>query len=280
MNIFKYFRSENALEGGQQAESVSKGTCFFETESGEKHKYECVEKVYVNQEEFNRAVRAFEYLDTKDDLRSFFPDVYHKDEDKEKPSVKMAYFHYKTIANFFETTNIYAKENHWMINGVLFSLNRMLDALIKNKVSHGDLNAQNVLVCPSKSNQPMVELKIVDVDDLTILDDDIYADSATLSTEIRGYIRDNVSSRNLELSRNELDYDSKVEDSYKSRKISKKKRDILKEKLGEHVRKEREILTNQEKISSINEQLESFSNCGMLSMRTREDHERYNIPEP
>lgn len=277
MNIFNRFIPKHPLEGGKQALSVTRGTCVFDN-----YTYECVEKIYDNKESFDKAVEAYRFLETKEDMKTLFPEVYHVDEDK--LSIKMAYFHCTTIANFFETTDIYDEENYWMINGILLSLNDMLDTLIRNKVTHGDLNATNVLVC-SSVNRPMVDLKVIDIDSVSKMnendfdDNDTYNDSYRLSVDIRGYIGDNVKKGYDTIRFNAGILSNDIKEEYRKKKISRDIRNKKQEELEEKINLSTKKVDERKSASSINKRLESFSNCGKFSMRI-ENGNKYDIPDP
>lgn len=277
MNIFKYFEPRDPLEGGHNAKSVTRGTCIFNRSDSEDQKYECVEKVFENKKSFDEAIKAFTFLDTKDDLKSFLPEVYHKDE--EALSVKMAYFHCTTIAKFFQTTDIFEKRNHWMVNGILLSLNNMLDVLIKHKVFHGDLNAENVLICPLSNSAPMVDLKIIDLDSVSRMDEGYeFGDSSTLSLEIRSYIKEQIRGKNMELRDEYSKQERKIEKMFSKKKISRRERNNRLQDVQDSLSS---IFLDSRVLDSIvNKKLESFSNCGKLALRNKGEDDDYNIPLP
>jgi len=274
--IFKYFTATNQLEGGQRAKSVTRGTCHFERSDSEDQVYECVEKVFEDKESFDQSVRAFQILDSKDDLKSFFPEVYHKD--RTKLSVKMAYFHCTTIAKFFQVTDVFDPKNYWMINGILLSLNNMLDLLIKNSVFHGDLHAENVLICPLSHSTPMVDLKIVDLDSASHMEEtSIFEDSSTLSLDIRSYIKEQITGKNRELRDGYRRHEKKIEKMYSKKKISRRERNDRLQEVEDSLSSI--VLDSRMLDSMVNKQMESFSNCGKLVLRNKGE-DNYQIPLP
>ena len=87
-----------------------------------------------------------------------------------------------TLENYFREIDIFDKNNDRKINGMFLSLNDMLNTLIYNDIKHGDLHSGNVLVCLSKY-EPMVNLKIIDVDEVRPIQKPAQWDESTQTLE-------------------------------------------------------------------------------------------------
>lgn len=163
-DTFKRFKPKKVFGDGHGALVVSTklGTCVVTDSRGNKVKYTCVEKEFVDKHTFDKAVKGFQYLSTKTGIKDYFPEVYHIG--REDNTIRMAYFACQTLEHYCMSIDIFDETNERTLNGLFLSINDMLNTLIYNDIVHGDLHSGNILVCLSKY-KPMVNLKVIDVDE-------------------------------------------------------------------------------------------------------------------
>ena len=186
-NILKQFKNTAKLEGGHGPDVVSTnlGTCIVPDADGNSIQYRCIEKKFGTTSTFNKVVSAFEHIQQKPQIKDYFPDVYHID--RNKITIKTAYFACDSLEEYFLNIDIFDTNNEREVNGMFLSINDMLNTLIQNDISHGDLHTGNVLYCHSKY-RPMFNLKLIDLDDAKSIASttDWDEDKRTLKTDEKG----------------------------------------------------------------------------------------------